>query len=152
LLLKQLLKPVGDFEGVNYGNAGGTYPNLFCGHPPFQIDGNFGGAAGISEMLVQSQGKDQVIRFLPALPSAAEWKNGSVKGFRTRGAFIVDMSWSNGLLLKARINALQSGTCKLLLPAGKSIVDAKGRILVGKKQVPDVVEFAAAKGSFYQVI
>ena len=104
LLLKQLLKPVGNIDGVDYGKAGGTYPNLFCAHPPFQIDGNFGGAAGISEMLVQSHGKDEVIRLLPALPSAPEWQQGALTGFRTRGAFSVDFSWVNGKVEKAKIN------------------------------------------------
>lgn len=152
LLLKQLLKPVGNFDGIDYGNAGGTYPNLFCGHPPFQIDGNFGGAAGISEMLVQSQGKDQVIRLLPALPTSAEWQKGSIQGFRTRGAFSVDLSWVEGKVEKARIYALQSGKCKLLLPAGKVVLDAQGKVLVAKKATADVVGFEVIKGSYYEVM
>jgi alpha-L-fucosidase 2 len=151
LLLKQLLKPVGTFSGTNYGNGGGTYPNLFCGHPPFQIDGNFGGAAGIAEMLVQSHGKDEVIRLLPALPTAAEWQKGSVKGFRTRGAFSVEMSWAGGKVEKARLTALKGGQCKLLLPAGKSVTDAAGKVLVAKKDKSGIVIFNALKGNYYQI-
>ena len=149
LLLKQLLKPVGNFAGVNYGDGGGTYPNLFCAHPPFQIDGNFGGAAGISEMLVQSQGRDQVIRLLPALPSGAAWKSGAVMGFRTRGAFSVDLNWADGQVVKARIVSSKAGACKLLLPAGKSILNAKGRTIIAKKTSPQVVEFKVVPGDYY---
>jgi alpha-L-fucosidase 2 len=90
-------------------NPGLTYPNLFDSCPPFQIDGNFGGPAGITEMLIQSQNNE--IQFLPALPRA--WPTGSVKGMRARGGFEVDFSWKNGILTTARVSSVAGGVAKL---------------------------------------
>ncbi len=105
---------------------GGTYPNLFDAHPPFQIDGNFGCTAGIAEMLLQSH--DGAIHFLPALPD--DWDKGEVSGLRTRGGFEVSFNWENGMIQKIEIKSKLGGNCRirvhneLMMSDGKDLKSA----------------------------
>ncbi|WP_343701284.1 glycoside hydrolase N-terminal domain-containing protein [Chitinophaga sp.] len=147
LLLHQLLRPVDPVKPA----GGGSYPNLFCAHPPFQIDGNFGGTSGIAEMLLQSHGDTAVIRMLPALPTHADWQSGRVKGLRARGAFVVDMAWQQGRISTAAITSLKGETCRLLLPAGKKVKDRRGKILAQAADNGQQVSFTTAKGETYRV-
>lgn len=106
LLLNKLLSVA---ENGNAKERGGVYHNLFDAHPPFQIDGNFGGAAGIAEMLVQSQG--EYIDLLPALPTAMA--EGEIKGVCARGGFVLSIKWQNGKLKQVQVTSSAGNECCL---------------------------------------
>jgi alpha-L-fucosidase 2 len=90
--------------------GGGTYPNLFDAHPPFQIDVNFGRAAAVAEMLVQSN--ESEIRLDPALPDA--WESGAVKGICARGGFVISMEWNGKILKKVTVFSKNGGNTTLI--------------------------------------
>ena len=90
-----------NYRGPDRRRSGGTYPNLFDAHPPFQIDGNFGGTAGVCEMLIQSDLRNNTIELLPALPDA--WSSGSISGVKARGGYTVDFTWRNKKVIKVSI-------------------------------------------------
>ena len=108
--LLKYISPDG-YKGPDRRKGGGTYPNLLDAHSPFQIDGNFGGSAGVAEMLVQSDLDS--ITLLPALP--AQWKDGSVEGLRARGGFELDMSWKDGRATRVAVRSAKGGSTKLLV-------------------------------------
>jgi alpha-L-fucosidase 2 len=143
-LLKNLLHPT-ENHMLNMSDAGGTYPNMFCAHPPFQIDGNFGGTAGIAEMLLQSQ--NGYIELLPALPKV--WKDGEVKGLVARGGFVVDIKWKNSIPQKVVIKANVKNKC-IVRSAFALKVDGlteKSMELGGSY----VLEFNAEQGNVYEL-
>jgi alpha-L-fucosidase 2 len=121
-LFHEMMKPVTG-TGINYSAGGGIYPNLLSAGPPFQIDGNFGAAAGIAEMLIQSH--EGYINLLPAIPDS--WKaSGSVKGLKARGNFTVAMRWKNGKITSYRITSPQAKSVKVKVNGVvKTIISAK---------------------------
>jgi alpha-L-fucosidase 2 len=126
--------------------GGGTYPNLFDAHPPFQIDGNLGATSGIAEMLLQSHAG--CIELLPALPTS--WASGSVGGLCARGGYVVSVVWREGRLVRASVSATQHGTCAVRACHPLSVTCA-GRAVEAHVAEDGTVSFASQPGMTYEL-
>ena len=143
-MLRNLLHLTGQ-KGTDYADGGGTYANLFDAHPPFQIDGNFGGVAGMTQLLMQSYGGE--IQLLPALPSA--WPKGEVKGLKARGNFEVNLNWEAGKLAQASLKSIKGGAVKLRTAQPIKILGADTESV--KAEIGFTTTFPTKAGTTYQI-
>ena len=138
-LITDQLSPAGS---TGFWGKGGTYPNLFDAHPPFQIDGNFGCAAGIAEMMIQSH--DGAVHVLPSVPD--RWKDGKVSGLVARGGFVVDIEWKDGKVVMLKVKSQLGGNLRirtageLAMKGGAALADAAGENPNPYFAVPEVAE------------
>jgi alpha-L-fucosidase 2 len=144
-LIRQQLKYTNTGKTEKY-TGGGTYPNFFDAHPPFQIDGNFAGTAGMAEMLLQSHAGE--IHLLPALP--AVWKEGQIKGLKARGAFTINMQWRNHRLSGATVTSLNGGRCVIKTNVPVIIKGAKTKSV--KEGNDYLLRLNTVKGGVYQIM
>ncbi len=143
-LFKNLLRLTRE-NNTKYGSGGGAYPNMFDAHPPFQIDGNFAGTAGVAEMLLQSQNNE--IHLLPALPDA--WNNGTIKGLVARGNFVVDMEWNNSRILAAKILSRKGGPC--MIRTYQPVILKELSLQSKPSSIGYIISFNSLAGKVYQI-
>jgi len=141
-LYKNLLRLTKEND-TNYNKGGGAYPNLFDAHPPFQIDGNFAGTAGVIEMLMQSHNNE--IFLLPALPD--EWKDGAINGIVAKGNFVTDIQWLNNKLVNCKITSRNGGTCTVRCKTPFTIEGIKAESQ--KSELGYTLKFDTKKGKSY---
>ena len=143
-LFKNLLRLTKEND-TNYNKGGGAYPNLFDAHPPFQIDGNFAGTAGVIEMLMQSQNDE--IFLLPALPD--EWQDGNIKGIVAKGNFVADINWKNNKLITATLLSRNGGKCTV---RSKTPFIIEGLTIKShKSEIGYTLTFDSEKGKSYLI-
>ncbi len=144
-LFKSLLMPAYDSEDPTK-HGSGTFPNLFCSHNPFQIDGNWGGTSGISEMLVQSQ--DGFVNLLPALPST--WESGSFKGVRVRGGATVDIAWSDNKVTECIVTSDHDAEFTVKIPSWSKSFKVSNNEAI-KDQSDKFITFSMQRGQSIKI-